>query len=414
MNEITGAVRLRRGRERSLLQGHPWLFSGAVERVEGDPEPGDTVEVLDAAGRWLARGAYSPASRIVCRVWTFDPQETIDDDAIRRRVDASLLRRRSLAIEARVTAFREVHAESDLLPGVIVDRYGETRVLQLLTPGAERFRETLLEALRSRGDCRGIFERSDSDARTLEGLEPRRGVAWGEAPPALTRIEEYGVAFWVDVAEGHKTGFYLDQRENRRLIAEGLQADEILDAFCYTGGFTVSALRSGARRVCAIDSSQRSLGLAGENVRLNGFDPAACEFIEGDVFHELRRLRDQGRSFDAVVLDPPRFAPTASQVQRAARGYKDINLLALKLLRPGGTLVTFSCSGGVSPELFERIVAGAARDAGAHVVIEAWLGQPSDHAVGMHFPEGRYLKGLICRKGMTGWYLEGARPRPTA
>jgi len=414
MSNSAKVIRLRRGRERSLLQGHPWLFSGAVERVEGDPGPGDTVEVVDSAGRWLARAAYSPASRIACRVWTFDPDEEIDEGLIRRRLEASLDRRRELASDARVTAYREVHAESDLLPGVIVDRYGETRVLQLLTPGGDRFREALLDALRSRGDCQGIFERSDGDARALEGLEPRRGVAWGEAPPALTRVEEYGLAFWVDLAEGHKTGFYLDQRESRRLIAGGLQAEEVLDAFCYTGGFTAAALRSGARSVCGIDSSRRSLELAGENVRLNGFDLGACEFIEGDVFHELRRLRDQGRSFDAVVLDPPRFAPTASQVQRAARGYKDINLLAIKLLRPGGRLFTFSCSGGVGPELFEQIVAGAAHDAGSHVVVEAWLGQPSDHPVGMHFPEGRYLKGLICRKGMTAWYPSAEGKRSTA
>ncbi len=413
MSNPRKVIRLRRGRDRSLLQGHPWLFSGAVESVEGNPRSGDTVEVVDTTGRWLALAAYSPTSRIACRVWTFDPDESIDDETIHRRLEASLLRRRPLATDSRVTAYREVHAESDLLPGVIVDRYGEIRVLQLLTPGADRFREILLDALRSSGGCRGIFERSDGDARDLEGLEPRRGVAWGEAPPALIRVEEYGLAFWVDLAEGHKTGFYLDQRENRRLIAGGLQAEEVLDAFCYTGGFSVAALRAGARRVCAIDSSRRSLELAAENVRLNGFDDAACEFIEGDVFHELRRLRDQGRSFDAVVLDPPRFAPTVSQVQRAARGYKDINLLALKLLRPGGTLVTFSCSGGVGPELFEQIVAGAARDAGVHVVVEAWLGQPRDHAVAMHFPEGRYLKGLICRKGETSWYPEGGRARTT-
>ena len=397
-------IRLRRGRERSLLQGHPWLFSGALERVEGDPGPGDTVEVFDSGGRWLARGAYAPASRIACRVWTFDPEEEVDEGLIRRRLEASLDRRRELASDARVTAYREVHAESDLLPGVVVDRYGGYRVIQITTPGAERYRQALLEALASRGDVRGILERSDSEVRTLEGLEPRRGLVWGEPPPLPTRIDEYELGFWADLAEGHKTGFYLDQRENRRWLAGGLRAAEVLDAFCYTGGFTVAALRSGARHVLAIDSSQRSLELASENVRLNGFDPGECDFVEADVFQELRSLRDQGRSFDAVVLDPPRFAPTASQVHRAARGYKDINLLAFKLLRPGGKLITFSCSGGVGPELFEQIVAGAARDAGAHVVVENWLGQPSDHPVGLHFPEGRYLKGLVCRKWEAGWY----------
>ena len=404
MSNADPFIRLRRGRERSLLHGHPWLFSGAIEKVEGDPGPGDTVEVFDSSGVWLARGAYAPASRIACRVWTCDQEEAVDEGLIRRRLEASLGRRLQLASEEQVSAYREVHAESDLLPGVIVDRYGDHRVIQLLAPGADRLRPTLLQWLAVRGDCRGILERSDGEARTLEGLEPRRGVVWGEAPPLPTRIEEYGLGFWADLAEGHKTGFYLDQRENRRWVARGLQAEEVLDAFCYTGGFTVAALRSGTRHVLAIDSSRRCLELAGENVRLNGFDPGACEFVEGDVFQELRRLRDQGRSFDAVVLDPPRFAPTASQVHRAARGYKDINLLALKLLKPGGRLITFSCSGGVGPELFEQIVAGAARDAGFHVVVEGWLGQPADHPVGMHFPEGRYLKGLICRKGETPWY----------
>jgi 23S rRNA (cytosine1962-C5)-methyltransferase len=217
-------------------------------------------------------------------------------------------------------------------------------------------------------------------------------------------IREHGLTFQVDVVEGHKTGFYLDQRDNRQRAGEVLGGPEILDAFCYSGGFTMAALRAGAGRVLSIDSSQPALDLAAHNLAANGLDPDRCERMAGDVFVELRRLRDQGRSFDAIVLDPPRFAPTASQVSQAARGYKDINLLAFKLLRPGGRLMTFSCSGGVSPELFEKIVVGAARDAGVHVVIEAWLGQPADHPVAAHFPEGRYLKGLICRKGTSGWY----------
>ena len=411
MSPILPIVRLRRGRERSLQHGHPWLFSGAIEGVEGSPGPGETVDLVDASGRWLARAAYAPASRIACRVWTFDPDEQVDAGLIAKRLTAAIDRRSELARGGKVNAYREVHAESDLLPGVVVDNYNGVRVIQLLTPGADRFREDLIGLLRGRGDCRGIYERSDNDARTLEGLEPRRGPLWGDAPAGLMSIEEHGLAFRVDIAEGHKTGFYLDQRESRRLAAVVLVGEDVLDAFCYTGGFTVAALRGGARRVLSIDSSQRALDVAAENIRLNGFDPAIVDRTAGDVFVELRRLRDQGRTFDAIVLDPPRFAPTASQVQRAARGYKDINLLAFKLLRPGGRLMTFSCSGGVSPGLFEQIVAGAARDAGAHVVIETWLGQPADHPVGTHFPEGRYLKGLICRKGTSGWYPEKTLPR---
>jgi len=404
MSPSTSILRLRRGRERSLLHGHPWLFSGAIESMEGVPAAGDTVEIIDAAGGWLARAAYAPSSRIACRVWTFDPDEPVDESLVERRLHASIQRRGDLARAAQVDAYREVNAESDLLPGVIVDRYADIRVIQLLTAGAERFRQTLVDGLQRRGDCRGIFERSDNDARQLEGLAPQRGRLWGDVPSGLLPIREYGLTFLVDVVEGHKTGFYLDQRENRRLAGEVLAGEDVLDAFCYTGGFTVAALRAGAGRVLSIDSSPRALEVAAQNLAGNGLDPKRSELIAGDVFIELRKLRDQGRSFDAIVLDPPRFAPTASQVQRAARGYKDVNLLAFKLLRPGGRLMTFSCSGGVGPELFEQIVAGAAQDAGAHVVFETSLGQPADHPVAAHFPEGRYLKGLVCRKGTSAWY----------
>jgi 23S rRNA (cytosine1962-C5)-methyltransferase len=385
-----------------------------VAQVSGDPAPGDTVEILDADGGWLARAAYSPNSRIACRVWTFDPDESVDDGLIERRLIAAIERRADLARGGEVDAFREVHAESDLLPGIVVDRYGDVCVIQLLTPGAERFRQAVVDVLARRPATRAIYERSDSDARQLEGLAPRRGPVWGDAVGARIAIHEYGACFQVDVAEGHKTGFYLDQRENRRQAAT-LGGAEVLDAFCYTGGFTVAGLRGGARRVLAIDSSERALAMAAENVALNDFDPGGVDWVAGDVFVELRHLRDQARSFDLIVLDPPRFAPTAAQVPRAARGYKDINLLAFKLLRPGGRLLTFSCSGGVSPELFEQIVAGAARDAGAHILVEGWLGQPMDHPVGAHFPEGRYLKGLVCRKGTTAWFprlAPRAEPRP--
>jgi 23S rRNA (cytosine1962-C5)-methyltransferase len=337
-------------------------------------------------------------------VWTFDRDETVGETLVERRLSEAVGRRQPLAQGGAVDAYREVHAESDLLPGVIVDRYGGFRVIQLLTPGADRLRGVLVDWLQRRGDCRGIFERSDNDARQLEGLPPGRGRLWGEIPPELTPIREYDLSFLVDIAEGHKTGFYLDQRDSRRLAGDMLAGADVLDAFCYTGGFTVAALRGGAERVLSIDSSLRALEVAAENLAANGLDPVRCERVGGDVFVELRRLRDQGRSFDAIVLDPPRFAPTAGQVPRAARGYKDINLLAFKLLRPGGCLMTFSCSGGVSAELFEQIVAGAALDAGAHIVIESWLGQPADHPVAAHFPEGRYLKGLVCRKGASAWY----------
>jgi 23S rRNA (cytosine1962-C5)-methyltransferase len=407
-------LRLRAGRDRPLRLGHPWILSGAVEAVEGEAQSGDTLDVVSQEGEWLARAAYSPGSRIVARVWTFDPDQTVDEGFVTRRVGEAIARREALASDARVTAYREVHAESDLVPGLIVDRYGPFRVFQLLSPGVERLREILVAFLSSDGACLGVYERSESETRSLEGLPPRNGPAWGEVPGAPYEIREYDLAFLVDMARGHKTGFYLDQRENRRRVASSPEPGQVLDAFCYTGGFTSAALHAGASHVVAIDSSASSLELARENVARNGSDPQDVEWVEGDVFHELRKLRDSRRTFDTVILDPPRFAPTASQVQRAARGYKDINLLALKLLRPGGRLYTFSCSGGVSPTLFEQIVAGAARDAGVHVGFENRLDQPDDHPVAAHFPEGRYLKGLICRKGSESWYARRETVPPRA
>jgi len=391
-------IRLKPGRERSVLRQHPWLFSGAIADVDGSPEPGSTVEVTDFAGAWLARGAYSPESQIRVRIWTWEVDEAIDAAFVALRLERSIARRRGLDPEGRTTAFREVHAESDGLPGVIVDRYAGFRVVQLLSAGAERWRPAIVEALAARGDVQGVYERSDVSVRELEGLEPRSGVMWGEPPPSRLRIEEHGVAYQVDVCSGQKTGFYLDQREHRQRLRRGLGEAEVLNAFAYTGGFSVCALLGGARSVLSIDSSAEALELARENVALNGLSPECCEWIEGDAFVELRRLRDRAASFDVIVLDPPRFAATAAQAERAARGYKDINLLAFKLLRPGGRLHTFSCSGGVSAELFEKIVAGAALDAGVPAVIVEWLGQPADHPVALSFPEGRYLKGLVCER----------------
>jgi 23S rRNA (cytosine1962-C5)-methyltransferase len=388
---------LKPSRERSLRLKHPWLFSGAVEGVRGDPAPGDTVELIAADGEWLARAAYSPRSQIVARVWTWARDEDVGEGLLRDRLARAIAARRAVLDLHETDAYREVHAESDGLPGIIVDRYGTVRVIQLLSAGAERWREAILQALAGRGDCSAIYERSDVDVRALEGLEPRSGPAWGELPESHLSIREGGLGYLVDVRQGQKTGFYLDQRDNRAVFRRQVRRGETLNCFAYTGAFTVSALAAGAGRVLSIDSSEASLALARENVRLNGLPEESCEWIAGDAFVELRKLRDRARSFDVVVLDPPRFAATAAQAQRAARGYKDINLLAFKILRPGGLLFTFSCSGGVSPELFQKIVAGAGQDAGVEATIVGWLGQPADHPVLLSFPEGRYLKGLICR-----------------
>lgn len=390
-------LRLKPGRERSVLRRHPWIFSGAIASVDGQPEPGDTVEITDHNGDWLARGAYSPHSQIRARIWTWDREQAIDADLFQRRLLRAREARGSLESDPSTNAYREVHAESDGIPGLVVDRYHQIRVLQMLSAGAERWREVIVEVIKQFDHCQGIYERSDVEVRQLEGLQPRVGHIWGSEPGDRLVISEYGLGYYVDIPGGQKTGFYLDQRENRRLFRGTLVGGEVLNCFSYTGGFTVAALAAGVDRVLSIDTSASALELAVENVQLNDLPVDRCEWIEGDVFAELRRLRDRGRRFDAIVLDPPRFAGTATHVESASRGYKDINLLAFKLLKPGGLLFTFSCSNAIGADLFQKIVAGAELDAGVSASIVGWLGQPADHPVSLNFPEGRYLKGFICR-----------------
>ena len=388
------ALSLKPGREKSLKRRHPWVFSGAVARVQGEPSVGDTIEVRSDTGEVLAFAAYSPHSQIRARVWAWTPGE-LDRGFFLRRVEDAARARSDLGIEAASTGLRIVHGEADGLPGVIADRYGDTVVVQLLSAGAERWGEPLCDALFALPGVARVWERSDADARELEGLKPRSGLVRGRVLEGATHIEEHGLEFRVEIGAGHKTGFYLDQRDNRLLLRERSAGKRVLDCFCYTGGFAINALRGGARSVTAVDSSGLALELARANAALNGF--GAAEWIESDVFQTLRRMRDQGRTFDVIVLDPPKFAPTAAHAERAARAYKDINLFAFKLLDPGGMLVTFSCSGGVSPDLFQKIVAGAALDAGVDARIERWLHAAPDHPVAIHFPESEYLKGLLCR-----------------
>ncbi|HTT40389.1 MAG TPA: class I SAM-dependent methyltransferase [Burkholderiales bacterium] len=384
---------LKPGREKSLLRRHPWVFSGAVDRVEGQPSPGATVELRDSGGAFLARSAYSPASQIVARVWSFSETERVDRGFFRARLQRAIDMRRALLGPA--AAARLVHAESDGLPGVVADRYADTVVLQLTSAGAYHWRDTLVELLAELTGAAAVFERSDAEVLELEGLAPSVGLRHGAAPAGGVEFEEHGLRFQVDLTQGHKTGFYLDQRDNRALLRTLARGRDALDCFCYTGGFSLSALAGGAASVLAIDTSAQSLAAARAHAELNAL--AGAQFTEGDVFQSLRRLRDQGRRFDLVVLDPPKFAPTAALAERAARGYKDINLYAFKLLKPGGLLLTFSCSGGVSRELFQKIVAGAALDAGVDAQILRWLGASADHPVALGFPEGEYLKGLLCR-----------------
>jgi 23S rRNA (cytosine1962-C5)-methyltransferase len=389
---------LKPGREKSLLRCHPWIFSGAVHHVDGASASGETVNLLSFKGDFLARAAYSPTSQIRARVWTFD-QEPIDADFFRRRIRASIEQRSILNIQRSTNAYRLIHAESDGLPGLIVDRYADVLVLQSLTAGSEFWKETLADILLNETGLDILYERSDAAVRELEGLEPIIGsLRTSINHPPLTNITviENDLKFNVNLEAGHKTGFYLDQRQNRLRVRDLAKGRDVLDCFCYTGGFTINSLAGGARSVVAVDVSAEALSLGRENVRINEMQAESVEWREGDVFRVLRMFRDEGRSFDMIVLDPPKFAPTAAQAEKASRGYKDINLLAFKLLRPGGLLVTFSCSGGIDAALFQKIVASAALDVGVEAQIAEHLSQAADHPVALNFPEGAYLKGLVC------------------
>ncbi len=390
-------VHLAPGREKSVKNRHPWIFRGAIARVDGEPASGETVRVVSSHGAELGLGAWSPHSQITVRMWTFDPGTTVDAAFLRERLERAVAAREAAARGGAANAVRLVHAESDGFPGLHVDRYGDFLVLQCLAAGVERWRDTIVEALDALLAPRGIYERSDADVRAKEGLEPRAGVPAGEAPPAGIEILEGRCRFLVDVVRGHKTGFYLDQRENRAVVGELAAGREVLNAFAYTGGFAIHALHGGAARVVNVETSGAALEAAAAHAERNGFDAERMTNVEGDVFQVLRRDRDAGRSYDLVVLDPPKFAESKAHVEKAARGYKDINLLALKLLRPGGLLVTFSCSGLMPPDLFQKIVADAALDARRTGRILRRLGQAADHATALAFPEGSYLKGLVVR-----------------
>lgn len=393
-----GVVILKKDRTRPVLQHHPWVFSGAIARVEGAPVDGDVVEVHDAEGDWLARGTYNSRSQIVVRLLTWQVDEPVDSAFWRRRLERAIAARRTLAADSTTTAYRLVHAESDYLPGLIVDRYGDWLVAQFLTAGVECRKDELVGLLVSLLDgIRGVCERSDADVRVKEGLEPRVGLLGGEQPPETIEVLENGHRFLVDLCAGHKTGFYLDQRENRARLPAFCAEAEVLDAFAYTGAFSVHAASGGASRLTLVEGSAPALALARRNMALNDLAERAVEYVDGDVFTVLRDYRAQGRRFDVGVLDPPKFAHSEQEVKRAARAYKDANLLAFQLLKPGGVLFTFSCSGAVSADLFQKIVFGAALDARRDVQIIGHLAQGADHPVALTFPEGAYLKGLICR-----------------
>jgi 23S rRNA (cytosine1962-C5)-methyltransferase len=395
---LESAVILERNRAGPVNQRHPWIYSGAVARVAGDPADGDIVEVRDAGNNWLARGYINRRSQIAVRLLTWRQDERVDADFWRRRLERATAARQVLASDPTTDAYRLVHAESDYLPGLIVDRYGDWLVAQFLTLGVERWKDELVRLLVGLLDgVQGVYERSDVDVREKEGLAQRTGLLWGQEPPQEIEIVENGCHFLVDVRQGHKTGFYLDQRENRVWLPAFCVGAEVLDAFSYVGGFGVYAVAGGPKGVTLVDESAAALERAQRNFALNGFGSVDVEYVEGNVFSVLRGYRTQERRFDVVVLDPPKFAHGGREVKRAARAYKDVNLLAFQLLRPGGVLFTFSCSGAVSADLFQKIVFGAALDARRDAQIVSHLAQGVDHPVALTFPEGAYLKGLICR-----------------
>ena len=402
MNTLT----LRPGKERSLLRRHPWIFETAIAKGGGDS--GETVRVESHEGQFLAWAAFSPASRIRARVWSFDASQRIDGAFFIAACARAVSARARFDIKS--SGMRLVHGESDALPGLIVDRYGDTLVAQFTSAGTERWKDVIADALLQATGLAHLYERSDASVRQLEGLDAstgwlRGGPAAGEAPPPLElEIHEHQWRLTLNIAEGHKTGFYLDQRDSRKRFADTVQRlrlRRVLNCYCYTGGFSVAAL-AGQRaagvvvgEVVSIDSSGPALERARAHVVLNGFDPARASFLDADVNASLRQFLKEGRQFDAIVLDPPKFAPTAAHAERAARAYKDINRLALQLLEPGGVLFTFSCSGGISADLFHKIVASAGADAGVDGYILERLGGAPDHSMTLEFPEGEYLKGLV-------------------
>jgi 23S rRNA (cytosine1962-C5)-methyltransferase len=391
-------VTLKPSKEKSLQRRHPWVYANAIDRVDGKPAQGATVLVRAHDGRFLARAAYSPHSQIRARVWSFDEAEPIDHAFFKRRVQRALAHRQTMV--RNTGAVRLIFGEADGLPGLIVDHYtaddgrGQL-VCQFMAAGVEAWKEAIVDALTGVTGCPNVYERSDVSIREKEGLEQITGVLAGDEPPETLIASENGVRYHVDVRNGHKTGFYVDQRDNRGLVQQYAAGRDVLNCFCYTGGFSLAALKGGATRVVSIDSSGEALALAQQNVTANGFDPERAEWLDADAFKTLRKLHEDGERFDLIVLDPPKFAPSREHVDRAARAYKEINLTGFRLLRPGGLLFTYSCSGAIDADLFQKIVAGAAADAKVDARILKRLGAGVDHPLLTAFPEGEYLKGLL-------------------
>jgi 23S rRNA (cytosine1962-C5)-methyltransferase len=397
---MTAILTLKPGKERALLRRHPWIYATGIASVKGKPKSGETVRVQDASGRFCAWAAFSPESAIRARCWSFDEADEIGAEWFKKKIRLAVDAREGL--RSRTNAIRLIFGEADSLPGLIVDQYADQLVTQFQSAGAEYWRETIGEALVEITGCTQVYDRSDAATRAREGLPERKEVLEGTEPQEEIEVVENGIRYGVDVRIGHKTGFYVDQRENRALacrLAEEFRAKHgrglrALNCFCYTGGFSLALAKGGAESVVSIDSSSEALAMAQANARRNGLENRNLTWIEANVFEELRKMRDAEEQFDLIILDPPKFASSHHHVEKAARAYKDINLNGLKILAPGGQLLTFSCSGAIDVDLFQKIVAGAVIDAKTDAWMIERLGAGADHPLLMTHPEGEYLKGL--------------------
>jgi 23S rRNA (cytosine1962-C5)-methyltransferase len=387
---------LNKGKEKAILQKHPWIFSGALAQIRGTPANGDLVKVLDAKNSFLAYGYYNAESRVAVRLLSWDENKLPDEDWWRKRLQKAVNARKPL-LTKETNACRLIFSESDYLPGLIADKYGDYLSLQVLTSGIENIKPIIIEELQKLTGAKGIFDKSDDKARAHDGLQETEGLLWGALPPDFVEVKENGIKYHINIKEGQKSGFYCDQRDNRKILSAYAKDKKVLDCFSYSGGFTLNALKDGASKVVSVDSSALAIETLKKNIELNKFDAAKCEAIQNDVNKQLRLFKEQEEKFDIVILDPPKYAPSRSALDRAARAYKDLNRLGMLVLEKGGLLATFSCSGAVDMDTFKQIIAWAALDAGKEVQIIHQFSQPEDHPIRISFPEGEYLKGLLCR-----------------
>jgi 23S rRNA (cytosine1962-C5)-methyltransferase len=390
-------VILKKGKEKAALQRHPWIFSGAIDKVKGEPLNGDIVKVFGADKSFLAYGYYNNQSRVAVRLLEWEESIVINKDWYQQKIKSAIAARAHVLNNEDTNTCRLVFSEADYLPGLIVDKYADFLSLQILSAGIESVKEDIIDILRTELSPTGIFDKSDANARTHENLEVSQGLLWGENPPEFIEVKENGVRYHINIADGQKSGFYCDQRDNREILAAYTKDKEVLDCFCYSGGFTLNSLKQQAKHVTSVDSSALAIETMKHNLGLNGFSPDQQTSIQSDVNKQLRAFKEEGKTFDVIILDPPKYAPSRSALDRAARAYKDLNRLGMLLLKPGGILATYSCSGAVDLETFKQIIAWAALDAGKEVQILKQFHQPEDHPVRISFPEGEYLKGLLVR-----------------